>query len=106
MGDSPAARIARAESVAPAAHGSPAPPSVPARASRPTIPSTPVALAEAARLQAAQSTAAPVDGDIATVRAKRRSNPIVEPEPVRCPACGMLSRAPRCPADGTRLRSE
>ena len=45
----------------------------------------------------------------ATVRAKKimiKKPADEDDEPIRCPGCGMKSRAARCPSCGTKLRSD
>lgn len=37
-------------------------------------------------------------------KAKAKSRRVEEPEPVRCPGCGMKTLAERCPSCGTRLK--
>jgi predicted amidophosphoribosyltransferase len=37
---------------------------------------------------------------------KARTWPKEEPEPPRCPGCGIKSQAARCPGCGTRLRTD
>jgi hypothetical protein len=80
LGDSPAAKAARAEAAANPAPASSEPQRVraPAPPMRPTIP--------------------------ATGRAKRARE--AEPETIRCPGCGVPSRAARCPGCGVVLRHE
>src|SRR5262245_59864798 len=74
LGDSPAARVARAEARAGATASG-------------------VAATAAVGGPAARSGPRPI----------RR---VEEPEPIRCPSCGIPSRAARCPGCGTRLREE
>src|SRR5262249_12390669 len=80
IGESPAARVARQEQVA-----------------------APAANAHAPQGEkAAPAKAAPAKAATAA-KAARRSND--EPQPVRCPACGIPSRAARCPGCGVPLRA-
>ncbi|HEY2744069.1 MAG TPA: hypothetical protein VGL86_05585 [Polyangia bacterium] len=77
MGDSPAAKAARSDPPAPTA--SPRPVIAKPTAPPPkTMPATPVAKKKWAE----------------------------EPEPLRCPGCGLKSHAARCPDCGTRLRHD
>jgi hypothetical protein len=77
MGDSPAARVVRAENVI-------VPPAGTFKG---------VASAAAAK-------------PVAPVAAKARKWREEEPEPVRCPGCGLKTLAARCPSCGTRIRHE
>lgn len=93
MGDSPAANAARAEpppapkppppTARPTPRPTPPPGTVPARSPPPPGPKTVPAMPAAKKRWAAE-----------------------EPEPVRCPGCGVKSHAARCPNCGTRLRSD
>jgi len=87
MGDSPAANVARSEA-APTAPPTAIPTAAPTGAPKPkgppppspkTIPATPVA---------------------------KKKWSTEEPEPVRCPGCGVKSHAVRCPNCGTKLRHD
>jgi hypothetical protein len=87
MGDSPAARVVRAESSAAAAPAV-APTEAPAR--------TPVKVS-------------PIPSKFTTtVRGKRsaRTRDDDEREPVRCPGCGIPTKAARCPGCGIPLRTD
>jgi hypothetical protein len=87
MGDSPAARVARAERAASALSPPPAsspPPPSPAKPQRPSA-STPTR-------------------NLRVVKPAAKSEP--EPEPRRCPGCGLKTTAARCPSCGTRLRTD
>ena len=80
MGESPAAKVARADPPPPTATptANPAP-----RPAPPPPPKTMPAMPAAKKKWAAE-----------------------EPEPVRCPGCGVKSHAARCPNCGTKLRSD
>ncbi len=86
MGDSPAARVARAES-------QPGPAAAPSDAAAPRAPMKASAIPSAFT---------------ATVRGKRsaRVRDDDEREPVRCPGCGIPSKAARCPGCGLPLRTD
>lgn len=83
MGNSPAAKVARGESAGGAAASNvirpPADTFQPKPAAPPTVKAKKIA-------------------------PKRPSDD--EAEPIRCPGCGVKSRAARCPSCGTRLRSD
>jgi hypothetical protein len=85
IGDSPVARVARADASGPIAVPAPAPsqpPSAPRPPAHKTIPGVPSA-----------------------IRGGRPKVP-EEPEPLRCPGCGMKTTARRCPSCGAVLRSD
>jgi len=84
LGDSPAARLARKDA-----------------ASKPTPTPAPAAEPAAKVRSASPSSKATL---VASPAARRRS--VEEPEPVRCPGCGVPSRALRCPGCGAVLRKE
>src|SRR5262249_17638230 len=101
MGDSPAARVARADSSV-AAPGAPAASDAtpdPANLGRSTAP----AKSDAGSVHPSSAPRSTTP----TVRGTR--SPLVGEEdrdPIRCPACGTPSRAARCPACGTPLRHD
>lgn len=67
----------------------------------PPVRATPAAPAASV---VAPSTKAPVKAVTRAARPKwKRAE---EPEPVRCPGCGIPSRKTRCPGCGVRLRSD
>jgi hypothetical protein len=128
MGDSPAAKVARAEQVAAVAPqrgganscGVVSPKSGTAFAQK--DPAAVPPLSQGARAESPVTTtlkgkrsALNVDHEALarekrdalaeTVRGKKRS-PLAEPEAVRCPGCGTPSHGERCPACGTRLRRD
>ena len=101
MGDSPAARVARSEAAAPAPAGGEviippagtfkdAPPvAAPARSAAPTVAAP------------ARSAAPPVAAKPAYKKWRNE-----EPEPIRCPGCGLKTLAVRCPSCGNRVRPD
>ena len=97
MGDSPAARVARAE----AASGGGTVIVPPAGTFKGVAPvaAKPVGAAPIAG-------AKPVGGAPLAAKAAGRKWREEEPEPVRCPGCGMKTLAARCPSCGTKLRSD
>ena len=130
MGDSPAAKVARDENLnrLPADPPAPAkPPTLPARpptlpAKPPTLPARPPTLpAEPPTLPArpptlpaepptlpARPPTLPAEPPTLPARppAKTRRWAAEEPEPRRCPGCGMKSHAARCPNCGTPLKHD
>jgi len=86
MGDSPAAKVARAEKDPSASPGAASPGA--ASPAAPTRPAIPAAL-------------------VSTLRGKRSARPREEErEPIRCPGCGTPSTAARCPGCGIPLRAD
>jgi predicted amidophosphoribosyltransferase len=89
MGESPAAKVARGENVirppadtfAPKPKPAPTPPPVTSKAppAAPTVPGKPAA---------------------------KKKWATEEPEPLRCPGCGLKSHAARCPNCGNRIKPD
>ncbi len=82
MGESPAAKLVRKEGAQPAAAAAPAPPQASTKGPPrppPTIPAT---------------------------SAAKRKWAAEEPEPLRCPGCGLKTLAARCPSCGNRVRPD
>ncbi len=102
LGDSLVARLTREASAAvdQATLPRPAPMPTPASLMKPTSP-TPAPAADG-RVRAAAPPSRPTLPS--SPRAKRRA--VDEPEPVRCPGCGVPSRAARCPGCGAVLRHD
>jgi predicted amidophosphoribosyltransferase len=85
MGESPAAKVARTENVIrpPADVFAPPKPSKPPPSPPPPAPTIPAKPAAKAKKWATE-----------------------EPDPVRCPGCGVKSHAERCPNCGTKLKHD
>jgi predicted amidophosphoribosyltransferase len=92
MGDSPAAKLARAENVIrpPADTFTPTPPP----ATRPAADKPVVGVPK------------PPSPTIPAKPAAKKKWAAEEPEPVRCPGCGVKSHAARCPNCGTKLKHD
>jgi predicted amidophosphoribosyltransferase len=101
MGDSPAAKLARAENVIrPPANAFAAPkPPPPVAAPKPP----PVGASKPAAPVAAPKPPAPSPTSPARPSAKRKWA-TEEPEPLRCPGCGVKSHAERCPNCGNKMK--
>jgi hypothetical protein len=117
MGDSPAARVARAEAPSGAGAGGNVivPPAGTFKGGAPVAAVKPTAGVPVAGLKpiaGAPVAGAPVAGDKPVAAAPVAAKPSwrkwreEEPEPVRCPGCGMKTLAARCPSCGTKLRSD
>lgn len=86
MGDSPAAKLARAENVIRPPASTFAPPAKPAPSAKPAPP--------------------PPSPTIPAKPAAKKKWAAEEPEPLRCPGCGVKSHAARCPNCGTKLKHD
>ena len=103
MGDSPAAKAARAENVIrpPAAAFAPAKPT--SAAPPGAAPPRPAAAAPAKPAGAAPPPPSPT---IPGKPAAKKKWAAEEPEPLRCPGCGVKSHAARCPNCGNKLKHD
>jgi len=113
MGESPAAKAARAENVIrpPADAFKPTP--VARIAPKPTPPpltrpaGAPISTPRGSPIPTPRSTPPPpASPTIPAKPAAKRKWAEEEPEPVRCPGCGMKSHAARCPSCGTKLKHD
>jgi hypothetical protein len=87
IGDSPAAKVARADASGPIAVPTPSPPPT----QRPSVPRPP-----------AHKT---IPGVPSAIRGGRPKVP-EDPEAIRCPGCGVKTTSRRCPSCGAVLRSD
>jgi hypothetical protein len=116
MGDSPAARVARAEAVPAGGAGNViVPPAGTFKGVAPVAGGKPIAGVPVAGVKPVAGVpvgGAPVAGVKPVAAAPVAAKPswrkwrAEEPEPVRCPGCGMKTLAARCPSCGTKLRSD
>ena len=118
MGDSPAAKAVRAENVIrPAAGAFDGPKPVARIQPKPTPP--PLTRPSGAPIPTPRSSPTPPPGEKPVVGAMKPPSPTLpakpaakrkwaeeEPEPVRCPGCGVKSHAARCPNCGTKLKHD
>jgi hypothetical protein len=103
MGDSPAAKLARAENVIRPPASTFAPPPKPASAAPAAKPIAP----QPTPIPPTRPGAPPPPSP--TIPAKpsaKKKWAAEEPEPVRCPGCGVKSHAARCPNCGNKLKHD
>lgn len=105
MGDSPAAKAARAENLIrpPANTFAPSTPAPPASGGAPPAKPKPKPTPVPPTLRGAPAPSAPT---IPAMPAAKRKWATEEPEPVRCPGCGVKSHAERCPNCGNKLKHD
>ena len=102
MGDSPAAKVARGENVIrPPADAFAAPkPAAPVAAPRPGAPKPPPTPSPATAKPPAPAPTMPA------IPSAKKKWAVAEPEPLRCPGCGVKSHAARCPNCGSKLKHD
>jgi hypothetical protein len=120
MGDSPAAKVARSDHGPP---GTPSPgaPKPPPPGAPPSVPSGPKIIGRTTPMPRPVSPTGrptptptppprtappPAPKTVPAMPAAKKKWAVEEPEPVRCPGCGLKTHAVRCPSCGTRLRHD